>query len=112
MNSLKKAVSAPDERRTFRVFKNRSETVSDILKLMTTEGSLVRINDSLYITSSSYRNMIGSLKTFFSKKPEMTVAEFRDVLSTTRKYALPFLEYLDSNKVTLRVGDIRKLLKD
>jgi len=83
---------------------------SDLLKLMTKEGSLVRINDSLYITSSSYRNMIGSLKTFFSKKPEMTVAEFRDVLSTTRKYALPFLEYLDSNKVTLRVGDIRKLL--
>jgi selenocysteine-specific elongation factor len=54
--------------------------------------------------------MIGDLKNFFSKKPEMTVAEFRDILNTSRKYALPFLEYLDSNKVTLRVGDIRKLM--
>jgi selenocysteine-specific elongation factor len=40
----------------------------------------------------------------------MTVGEFRDILGTSRKYALPFLEYLDSNKVTLRVGEVRKLL--
>ena len=40
----------------------------------------------------------------------MTVAEFRDLLGTSRKFALPYLEYLDSNHVTLRVGDVRKLL--
>jgi selenocysteine-specific elongation factor len=77
---------------------------------MVKEGSIVRINDSMYITSSVYRKMIENLKEFFSRKPEMTVAEFRDILVTTRKYALPFLEYLDSNKITLRIGDIRKLL--
>jgi selenocysteine-specific elongation factor len=86
------------------------KTISDILILMAKEGSLVRINDSMYISSNNHKNMIESLKTFFSKKPEMTVAEFRDILNTTRKYALPFLEYLDSNKITLRVGDVRKLL--
>ena len=40
----------------------------------------------------------------------MTVAEFRDLLNTTRKYALPFLEFLDSQKVTLRTGDVRKFI--
>ena len=84
--------------------------LSDILRLMTKEGALVRISESTYITSSTYNNMIANLKTFFSKKPDMTVAEFRDILNTSRKYALPFLEYLDTHKVTLRVGDIRKLL--
>jgi len=83
---------------------------SDILKLMSKEGSLVRINDSVFITSSAYNKMIGNLKDFYSKKPDMTVAEFRDILNTTRKYALPFLEYLDSNKITMRVGDVRKFL--
>lgn len=87
-----------------------SKTLTDLLKLMTKEGSLVRINDSLFITSNYYKKMIENLKNFFSKKSDMTVAEFRDILKTTRKYALPFLEYLDSNKITLRVGDIRKLL--
>jgi selenocysteine-specific elongation factor len=84
--------------------------LSDILKIMVKQGSIVRINDSMYITSSVYRKMIENLKEFFSRKSEMTVAEFRDILSTTRKYALPFLEYLDSNKITLRVGDVRKFL--
>jgi len=83
---------------------------SDILKLMTKEGSLVRINDSVFITSSACEEMITKLKDFYSKKQDMTVAEFRDVLNTTRKYALPFLEYLDSNQITMRVGDVRKLL--
>jgi selenocysteine-specific elongation factor len=77
---------------------------------MAKEGSLVRITDTIYVTSSVYRIMIENLKSFYSKKSEMTVAEFRDILNTTRKYALPFLEYLDSNKITLRIGDVRKLL--
>jgi selenocysteine-specific elongation factor len=84
--------------------------LSDILNLLVKEGALVRINDSMYLSASIYNEMIKKLKDFFSKKPDMTVAEFRDILSTTRKYALPILEYLDSIKVTLRVGDVRKLL--
>jgi selenocysteine-specific elongation factor len=84
--------------------------LSDILKLLVKEGTLVRISDSMYLTASVYNEMIGKLKDFFRKKSEMTVAEFRDILATTRKYTLPILEYLDSIKVTLRVGDIRKLL--
>jgi selenocysteine-specific elongation factor len=84
--------------------------VADMLKLMSKEGNLVRINDSLYVTASVFKEMISLLRNFFAKKPDMTVAEFRDILGTTRKFALPFLEYLDSNKITLRVGDVRKFL--
>jgi len=82
----------------------------DLLKLMAQEGLLVRINDATYILKVQYDRMIGLLREFTSKKPEMTVAEFRDLLGTTRKYALPLLEYLDSNKITLRIGDIRKFV--
>ncbi|MBI4653593.1 MAG: selenocysteine-specific translation elongation factor [Nitrospirae bacterium] len=83
--------------------------LGELLRIMAGEGSLVRINDSVYISAVSCNKMIESLKNFFKTKQEMTVAEFRDMLNTSRKYALPFLEYLDSNKITLRVGDIRKL---
>ncbi|RJR20175.1 MAG: selenocysteine-specific translation elongation factor [Nitrospiraceae bacterium] len=83
----------------------------ELLKIMASEKSLVRINDSLYIPMSSYTKMIEGLQKFFSVKSEMTVGEFRDILKTSRKYALPFLEYLDSNKITLRVGEVRKFLK-
>ena len=84
--------------------------LSDILNLLAKEGSLVRISDTMYIPSSVFQKMVENLKSFFRNKPQMTVAEFRDILGTTRKFALPLLEYLDSHKITLRVGDIRKLL--
>ncbi|HET6515001.1 MAG TPA: selenocysteine-specific translation elongation factor [Thermodesulfovibrionales bacterium] len=85
-------------------------TVLEILKLMTSEGKLMRIHDSFYITAAVHAEMISLLRGFFSKQATMTVAEFRDILGTTRKYAVPFVEYLDSHKITLRVGDIRKFL--
>lgn len=100
----------PSKEELSQALKLDQKHLSDILKLLGKEGSIVRISDSMYLTSSAYNRMIADLRNFFSKKPEMTVAEFRDILGTTRKYALPILEYLDSSKVTLRVGDIRKLL--
>jgi selenocysteine-specific elongation factor len=82
-----------------------------LLKIMASDNSLVRINDSLYISHSNHSAMMDRLTNFFSEKKEMTVGDFRDVLGTSRKYAIPFLEYLDSNKITLRVGEVRKFLK-
>ena len=84
--------------------------LDDLLKLLTREEALVRINDSLYITRKQHDRMIALMKDFYSKKQEMTIAEFRDLLGTSRKYALPLVEYLDSHRITLRVGDIRKLM--
>jgi selenocysteine-specific elongation factor len=41
------------------------------------------------------------------RKGEVNVAAMRDLFGTTRKYAIPFLEHLDAEKVTKRVGDVR-----
>ncbi|RJQ40486.1 MAG: selenocysteine-specific translation elongation factor [Nitrospiraceae bacterium] len=91
-------------------FKMQPKQLDDILKLMAKQGSIVRINETMYITKPIYEKIFALLKDFFGKKKEMTVAEFRDILNTSRKYALPFLEYLDTQKVTMRVGDVRKFL--
>ncbi|MBF0559032.1 MAG: selenocysteine-specific translation elongation factor [Nitrospirae bacterium] len=88
----------------------KEKELNDLLMLLCKDGSLVRINDSLYITKSRYDAMIALLRKFYEKKSEMTIAEFRDLLGTSRKYALPLVEYLDSKKITLRVGDQRKLM--
>ncbi len=87
-----------------------SKEAGELLKIMASEGSIVRIKDALYISKANHADMMERLKKFYSEKPEMTVGDFRDILGTSRKYALPFLEYLDSNRITMRVGDVRKLL--
>lgn len=91
--------------------KIQENRLSDILKILSKEGKVVRINDSLYLTKENYQRMIENLKDFFSKKQELTVSEFRTLLGTTRKYALAYLEHLDSNRITLRVGETRRLIK-
>jgi selenocysteine-specific elongation factor len=83
---------------------------ADLLKLLAQEGVLVRINDALFITKENYDKMISLLRDFYSRKKEMGVAEFRDLLGTSRKFSIPFLEYLDSNRITIRVGDVRKFM--
>ena len=100
----------PSKAEITEVLKIDQKQVSDILNILSKEKSIVRISDSLYLSAASYTSMISSLKAFFSNKSEITVAEFRDMLETSRKFALAFLEYLDSNRVTLRTGDVRKLI--
>ena len=41
----------------------------------------------------------------------MNIKEFKELTNTTRKYAVPLLEYLDKNRITFRVGDQRKINK-
>jgi selenocysteine-specific elongation factor len=38
------------------------------------------------------------------------VAEFKNRFGVSRKYAIPLLEYLDRERVTRRVGDVRVVL--
>jgi selenocysteine-specific elongation factor len=37
----------------------------------------------------------------------ITVSRFRELLGTSRKYAVPLLEHFDHRRVTLRQGDLR-----
>jgi len=39
----------------------------------------------------------------------MTTPQFKDIAKVSRKYLIPLLEYFDSQNVTIRVGDTRKL---
>jgi selenocysteine-specific elongation factor len=39
----------------------------------------------------------------------MTTAEFRDRYRTSRKYAIPLLEFFDRTGLTIRDGEVRRL---
>lgn len=47
------------------------------------------------------------LEEHLDRHGEVTVAKFRDMLGSTRKFVLPLLEYFDREKVTFRRGDLR-----
>ena len=68
------------------------------------EGKLVKISEEIFMTSEWVYKAQQQLQQFFVNNKELTVSDFREMLSTTRKYAMPLLEYFDSIKVTKRVG--------
>ena len=45
-----------------------------------------------------------------AKSSKMDVALFKEMTGVSRKYAIPLLEYLDRERVTRRVGDVREIL--
>ncbi len=107
---LNKGIEAPHRQDLAAELGIKDAPLADVLKVMAGEGTLKRVNDSFYISMQAYDSMLGTLKKHYAANDTMTVAEFRDLMGTTRKYALPVLEFLDASNVTVRVGDVRKLL--
>jgi len=71
--------------------------------------SVVRVGADLYFLRDSLENAKRALREEFSETDEITPAMFRDRFKTTRKYAIPLLEYLDREGVTVRIGEVRRL---
>lgn len=80
-----------------------------LLRAMVEEGIIVQLADGLYLAHDAYRSAAETVIGLARNAGQVSVAEVRDVLPTTRKYALALLEYLDGQRVTRRVGDVRVL---
>lgn len=81
----------------------------EILQYMLKKGLLVKVGEELYFHPECLAMARQAVVDYLKEKGEITVGEARDLLHTSRKYALPLLEYLDREKVTRRVGDKRVL---
>jgi selenocysteine-specific elongation factor len=68
----------------------------------------VKVNEELYRGTQIAHNR-ARLEAFLRERGQMTMAEFRDVIATSRKYAVPLLEWFDARGVTVRSGDYRML---
>jgi len=69
----------------------------------------VAIDAGVYLHADVEADMRKRVMQRLATGPGATVAELRDILGTTRKYAIPFCEYLDKVGVTKREGDLRLL---
>ncbi len=81
----------------------------DLFDVCVAEGYLVRITDEVYLHSEVEAEMRRRIGERLASGAALTVAEIRDLLGTTRKYAVPLCEYLDRAGVTRREGDLRVL---
>jgi selenocysteine-specific elongation factor len=81
----------------------------DVMLLLVEEGQIVKTKDDLYFHIDAITNLKNRLVDFLKANEEITTPQFKDMTGASRKYVIPLIEYFDASKITLRVGDSRKL---
>ena len=81
----------------------------DMVELAAAEGRLVRVSADLYLHADVEQRLRDMLQGALSEGEGLTVSQIREILATTRKYAVPLCEYLDRVRFTERRGDVRVL---
>lgn len=81
--------------------------VEEILRIGVDAGLIVRIAPDIFYPKSTIERVISQVRSTF-KKP-FPASDFKNEFATSRKYAIPLLEYLDAQGVTIRHGDVRSV---
>jgi selenocysteine-specific elongation factor len=80
----------------------------DLLQSLARSGQLVRIGD-FHLTRRQAEELRTTVREAIGARGPLTVSEIRDLLGTSRKYAVPLCEWLDQTGATIRKGDTRVL---
>ena len=83
--------------------------VLEHLNLLVREGRAVKIKSDVFYALEPIRVISQALVEHLRSKGEITPPEFRELTGLSRKFMIPLLEYFDSIKITIRVGDKRML---
>lgn len=87
---------------------SRVPGITRAFDMMLGRGIFVKVGDELY-RGSQIRAIHVRVEGFLRQNRQMTMAEFRNLLGTSRKYAVPLLEWFDARGITIRTGDYRVL---
>ena len=85
-----------------------------VLQLLLDQHSLVRVQPDMLFSAEAIGDLKERLKSYAAThEPDrfIDVAQFKDLAGVSRKFAIPLLEYFDSERVTVRAGERRKILK-
>jgi selenocysteine-specific elongation factor len=81
-----------------------------LVTLLLREKVLIKVSDELVFHRNALEELRRQMTTYKAKSAKIDVAKFKEMTGVTRKYAIPLLEYLDRERVTKRVGDVREIL--
>lgn len=86
-----------------------AKAAQEVWEALIDNGQIVRITSDVFLHRQAVDQAVSRVKAYLQENGQMTAAQFRDMVGTTRKYAVPLMEYLDAIRVTRRIGDVREL---
>ena len=82
--------------------------VRAILEDIESDGAIYKVNPSYYIDRTAWERAVKAARSF---EGGFTLAEYRDRLGTSRKYASEFLQAMDKAGITVFNGETRRVVK-
>lgn len=84
--------------------------VDAMRRLLAHEGRAVVVTGDLAFDAGALRSLCEAVGERRAVNPEISVGWFKEEFGLSRKHAIPLLEWLDRERVTARVGDVRRIL--
>ncbi len=102
-------ISPPDLGALIALAGSRQAVAAELVALLRDEQRIVEISEDLYLDFDVEAELKRLVADRLTGGAAITMSELRELLGTTRKYAVPIGEYLDRIGFTRREGDVRRL---
>ncbi|MFT5698151.1 MAG: selenocysteine-specific elongation factor [Desulforhopalus sp.] len=107
-----RGLSTPTIKETMEHFEEYpAKLVKEVISLDIRDGKILKVSESLYYSKAVLDPLIESVKKHIEVNGEIDAPAFKELTGLTRKFSIPILEYLDREKITMRIGDKRILRK-
>jgi len=82
--------------------------VYSLLQMLIKENQIKQVNNTYYLHKKNWDSLLFFLRKHFESNKEIEVSHLKDFVKTSRKYVIPLFEFLDSQDITRRVGNVRE----
>lgn len=86
-----------------------AKTIEVALKRLVARGDVVKVSEELWVDAPAMGQLEAKLVAWLTEHGTIDAQGFKELSGLSRKYAIPYAEFFDAKKVTLRLGDVRKL---
>ncbi|MBR4741301.1 MAG: selenocysteine-specific translation elongation factor [Desulfovibrio sp.] len=103
------ALTPPNYKDVLAALNAQEKEANQVLAILCKEGSLIRIKDGLYYEKSALEQILAGVRSYFETHDNLDIAALKTIFPLSRKYLVALLEYMDNARITMRIGDQRKL---
>lgn len=88
---------------------NERAEAHQVLESLITSGVLILLTPQICLYRDVYASVLKAAQAHFAQNDSLTLAQLRDLLQTSRKYAQAIIEYFDKVHITKKDGDVHCL---
>ncbi|PID38359.1 MAG: selenocysteine-specific translation elongation factor [Proteobacteria bacterium] len=105
---LERRLQAPRDAELHELLDCTTQDAATAQKLLIDQGQLVKVGNLLF-HPDAIATLEANLRDYLSEHESIDAPAFKTLVGQSRKFAIPLAEYFDAKKVTIRIGDARRL---